>query len=71
MFNKIKNDHVSKIQSGVAALKETISKAKSATESEMDALESQIQHLLSKRVELKERMDYIESQQKLFEDKEA
>ncbi|EFV7169988.1 hypothetical protein GM387_01305 [Shigella flexneri] len=71
MFNKIKNDHVSKIQSGVAALKETISKAKSATEAEMDALESQIQHLLSKRVELKERMDYIESQQKLFEDKEA
>lgn len=68
MFNKIKNDHVAKIDSHIAALKDAIVKAKVATESEMEALESQIQHLINKRVELKGRLDYIESQQKLFQE---
>ncbi|QAX98266.1 hypothetical protein EcSzw1_51 [Escherichia phage EcSzw_1] len=68
IFNKINNDHVAKIDSHIAALKDAIVKAKEATESEMEALESQIQHLINKRVELKGRLDYIESQQKLFQE---
>lgn len=68
IFNKINNDHVAKIDSHISALKDAIVKAKAATESEMEALESQIQHLINKRVELKGRLDYIESHQKLFQE---
>lgn len=68
MFNTIKQDHKAKIEACVENLKVIIAKAKETTEAEMEALESQIQHLLNKRVELKSRLYYIESKQKLFQE---
>ena len=68
MFKSIKHDHQAKIEAGLDTLKTVIAKAKEATETEMDALESQIQHMINKRVELKARLDYIVSKQELFQE---
>lgn len=64
MFNKNKAvGHVAKVDSKIKELERTLANARESIIKEVEAVESQIQHLMMKRQELREHLEYIETRE--------
>lgn len=64
MFNKNKAvSHVAKVDSKIAELERTLANARESIIKEVEAVESQMQHLMIKRQELREHLEYIETRE--------
>lgn len=64
MFNKSKAvSHVVKVDSKIEELERILANARESIIKEVEAVESQIQHLMLKRQELREHLEYIETRE--------
>lgn len=64
MFNKSKAvSHVSKVDSKIEELERILANARESIIKEVEAVESQMQHLMLKRQELREHLEYIETRE--------
>ena len=64
MFNKNKAEsHVAKVDSKIEELERILANARESIIKEVEAVESQMQHLMLKRQELREHLEYIETRE--------
>lgn len=64
MFNKSKAvSHVAKVDSKIEELEHILANARESIIKEVEAVESQMQHLMLKRQELREHLEYIETRE--------
>lgn len=64
MFNKSKAvSHVVKVDSKIEELERILANARESIIKEVEAVESQMQHLMLKRQELREHLEYIETRE--------
>ncbi|QHR75890.1 hypothetical protein tootiki_117 [Escherichia phage tootiki] len=64
MFNKSKAvSHVAKVDSKIEELERVLTNARELIIKEVEAVESQMQHLMLKRQELREHLEYIETRE--------
>lgn len=64
MFSKSKAvSHVSKVDSKIEELERILANARESIIKEVEAVESQMQHLMLKRQELREHLEYIETRE--------
>ncbi len=64
MFNKSKAvSHVAKVDSKTEELERILANARESIIKEVEAVESQMQHLMLKRQELREHLEYIETRE--------
>ncbi|ENS4629683.1 hypothetical protein ACE1CJ_000111 [Shigella flexneri] len=64
MFNKSKAvNHVVKVDSKIEELERILANARESIIKEVEAVESQMQHLMLKRQELREHLEYIETRE--------
>lgn len=64
MFNKSKTvSHVAKVDSKIEELERILANARESIIKEVEAVESQMQHLMLKRQELREHLEYIETRE--------
>ncbi|AUM59136.1 hypothetical protein FDJ22_gp048 [Salmonella phage BPS17W1] len=64
MFNKSKAaSHVAKVDSKIEELERILANARESIIKEVEAVESQMQHLMLKRQELREHLEYIETRE--------
>lgn len=64
MFNKSKAvSHVAKVGSKIEELERILANARESIIKEVEAVESQMQHLMLKRQELREHLEYIETRE--------
>lgn len=64
MFNKSKaGGHVAKVDSKIEELERILANARESIIKEVEAVESQMQHLMLKRQELREHLEYIETRE--------
>lgn len=64
MFNKSKaGSHVAKVDSKIEELERILANARESIIKEVEAVESQMQHLMLKRQELREHLEYIETRE--------
>ena len=64
MFNKSKAvSHVAKVDSKIEELECILANARESIIKEVEAVESQMQHLMLKRQELREHLEYIETRE--------
>lgn len=64
MFNKNKAvSHVAKVDSKIEELERILANARESIIKEVEAVESQMQHLMLKRQELREHLEYIETRE--------
>ena len=64
MFNKSKAvSYVAKVDSKIEELERILANARESIIKEVEAVESQMQHLMLKRQELREHLEYIETRE--------
>lgn len=64
MFKKSKAvSHVAKVDSKIEELERILANARESLIKEVEAVESQMQHLMLKRQELREHLEYIETRE--------
>lgn len=64
MFSKSKAvSHVAKVDSKIEELERILANARESIIKEVEAVESQMQHLMLKRQELREHLEYIETRE--------
>ncbi|UKH49306.1 hypothetical protein [Escherichia phage vB_EcoM_DE7] len=64
MFNKSKAvSYVAKVDSKIEELERILANARESVIKEVEAVESQMQHLMLKRQELREHLEYIETRE--------
>lgn len=64
MFNKSKAvSHVAKVDNKIEELERILANARESIIKEVEAVESQMQHLMLKRQELREHLEYIETRE--------
>ena len=64
MFNKSKAvSHVAKVDGKIEELERILANARESIIKEVEAVESQMQHLMLKRQELREHLEYIETRE--------
>ncbi|EES8333086.1 hypothetical protein FUU61_003732 [Escherichia coli] len=64
MFNKSKAvNYVAKVDSKIEELERILANARESIIKEVEAVESQMQHLMLKRQELREHLEYIETRE--------